>query len=81
MIFSNDFFICSGIVVKINHQLSEDSALIVLPAEEKVLRRSHSASQYLQVPQRNQSGLCSGAVVMQKEQWVQIAREEICVKY
>lgn len=77
MIFSNDFFIYSGIMVKINHQLGEGSALIVLPGEEKVLRRSHSTSQYLQVPQGNQSGLCSGAVVIEKEQWVKIARGEI----
>lgn len=52
MIFNNDFFLCSGIMVKINHQLREDSVLTVPSGEEKIMRRPQSTFQYLQVPTR-----------------------------
>lgn len=66
MIFCNDFFICSGLMVKINRQLREHSVLIVLPGEEKVVGRPYSTFQYRQVPTRKaERDSVSGAVVVE----------------
>lgn len=63
MILSSDFFHLLWLMVKINYHLRENSVLIV-PPEEKVVRRPQSTFQYLQVPTRKpEQDSASGTVV------------------